>query len=135
LCLAWSQTIGLASPLPAYGKACHQFHAGVFDALSPQVRIRQHCFQCLSADAPEADQHVAWGLGWGLEPDAGSFFHWGDNGGFKAFVVGSRSDRSAVVVFTNGSNGLAIMPDVIHQLMPGDHPAFAWLGYDPRVAH
>jgi CubicO group peptidase (beta-lactamase class C family) len=103
--------------------------------LDPQVRIRQHCFQCLSDDRPDADQHVAWGLGWGLEPDGGSFFHWGDNGGFKAFVVGSLSDRSAVVVFTNGSNGLAIMPDVIHQLMPGDHPAFAWLGYDPRVAH
>jgi CubicO group peptidase (beta-lactamase class C family) len=102
--------------------------------LDPQVRIRQHCFQCLSADRPDADQHVAWGLGWGLEPDAGSFFHWGDNGRFKAFVVGSRSDRSAAVVFTNGSNGLAIMPDVINQLMPGDHPAFAWLDY-PRLAH
>jgi CubicO group peptidase (beta-lactamase class C family) len=99
--------------------------------LEPQVRIRQHCFQCLSADSPDADQHVAWGLGWGLEPDGGTFFHWGDNGRFKAFVTGSLADRSAVVVFTNGSNGLAIMPDVIDLLMPADHPAFAWLDY-PR---
>jgi CubicO group peptidase (beta-lactamase class C family) len=97
--------------------------------LAPQVRLRQHCIECLSTDGQDADQHVAWGLGWGLEPDAGSFFHWGDNGQFKAFVAGSLADRSAVVVFTNGYNGMAIMPDVINQLMPGDHPAFIWLNY------
>ena len=81
-----------------------------------------------------ADQHIAWGLGWGLEPDAGSFFHWGDNGQFKAFVIGSLKDRSALVVFTNGSNGMAIMPDVIDRLMPGDHPAFLWLNYSRNVS-
>ena len=97
--------------------------------LDPQVRLRQHCIECLATDGQDADQHVAWGLGWGLEPDAGSFFHWGDNGQFKAFVAGSPADRSAVVVFTNGYNGMAIMPDVINQLMPGNHPAFIWLNY------
>jgi CubicO group peptidase (beta-lactamase class C family) len=100
--------------------------------LDPQVRLRQHCRNCLLEDRSDADQHVAWGLGWGLEPDVGSFFHWGDNEEFKAFVTGSLSNRSAVVVFTNGSNGMAIMPDVINQLLPGDHPAFAWLDY-PRT--
>jgi CubicO group peptidase (beta-lactamase class C family) len=99
--------------------------------LDPQVSLRQRCIQCLSTDGQDANQHIAWGLGWGLEPDGGSFFHWGDNGQSKAFVVGSVMDRSAVVVFTNGTNGMAIMPEVIHQLMPGDHPAFAWLNY-PR---
>jgi CubicO group peptidase (beta-lactamase class C family) len=97
--------------------------------LDPQVRLRQHCIQCISTDRSDADQHVAWGLGWGLEPNGGTFFHWGDNDQFKAFVIGSRSDRSALVVFTNGFNGMAIMPDIVHQLMPGDHPAFAWLDY------
>jgi CubicO group peptidase (beta-lactamase class C family) len=97
--------------------------------LDPQVRLRQHCIECLSNDGQDADQHVAWGLGWGLEADAGSFFHWGDNGQFKAFVAGSLADRSAVVVFTNGYNGMAIMPDVINQLMPGDYLAFIWLNY------
>src|SRR5665213_398249 len=100
--------------------------------LDPQIRLRQHCRNCLSEDRSDADQHVAWGLGWGLEPDSCSFFHWGDNEEFKAFVTGALSKRSAVVVFTNGANGMAIMPDVINQLLPGDHPAFAWLGY-PRT--
>lgn len=44
-------------------------------------------------------------------------------------MAGSPADRSAVVVFTNGYNGMAIMPDVINQLMPGNHPAFIWLNY------
>jgi CubicO group peptidase (beta-lactamase class C family) len=102
--------------------------------LDPQIRLRQRCIQCISTDVQDGDQHVAWGLGWGLEPDQGSFFHWGDNGQFKAFVTGSPKDRSAVVVFTNGSNGMAIMPEVIDQLMPGDHPAFAWLNYSHNVS-
>lgn len=102
--------------------------------LDPQVRLRQHCVQCLSTDKADADQHIAWGLGWGLEPDGGTFFHWGDNDQFKAFVMGSLRDHSAAVVFTNGFNGMAIMPEVINQLMPGDHPAFLWLNYSQNVA-
>lgn len=98
--------------------------------LKPQIRLHQRCIECIQSDMPDADQHVAWGLGWGLEPDQGLFFHWGDNGGFKAFVVGSVSTQSAVVVFTNGFNGMAIMPEIIGQLMPGENPAFAWLNYD-----
>jgi CubicO group peptidase (beta-lactamase class C family) len=100
--------------------------------LAPQVRLRRPCRQCLSDSLPEADQRVAWGLGWRLEPESGTFFHWGDNGRFKAFVIGSMAERSAVVAFANGENGMAIMPDLIHQLMPGDHPVFGWLNY-PRV--
>jgi len=101
--------------------------------LAPQIRLRQHCIECTATDAQDADQHVAWGLGWGLEPDAGSFFHWGSNDGFRAFVVGSLTDHSAVVVLSNGDNGMAIMPDLIDQLMPGDHPSFKWLDHSGDI--
>jgi hypothetical protein len=96
------------------------------------VRLRRHCRQCLTPSAPDADQRVAWALGWGLEPEGGTFFHWGDNGRFKAFVMGAVAERSAVVAFANGENGMAIMPDLIDQVMPGDHPVFGWLNY-PRI--
>jgi CubicO group peptidase (beta-lactamase class C family) len=99
--------------------------------LQPQVRLNQQCFQCIGSTAPEGDQRVAWGLGWGLEPDAGTFFHWGDAGRTKSFAVGSVAKRTAVVVLVNGANGMVIMPDLTEELMPGDHPAFAWLNY-PR---
>jgi len=97
--------------------------------LEPQIRLLAHCFDCLAADRSNTDQHVAWGLGWGLEPDGGSFFHWGDNGGFKAFAIGSPSQRSGLVIFTNGRNGMEVMPAVVKPLMPGDHPAFTWLDH------
>jgi CubicO group peptidase (beta-lactamase class C family) len=99
--------------------------------LDPQVRIQWHRYQCLSPNVPAADQRVAWGLGWGLEPDDAAFFHWGDNGRFKAFAMGSVVRRSATVVFANGENGMSIIPELIDQLMPGDHPVFKWLDY-PR---
>ena len=99
--------------------------------LDPQVRLQQQCFQCIESTAPEGDQRVAWGLGWGLEAGAGTFFHWGDAGRFKSFAIGSVARRSAVVVLANGTNGMVIMPALIEKLMPGDHPVFEWLNY-PR---
>jgi CubicO group peptidase (beta-lactamase class C family) len=99
--------------------------------LQPQVRLKQQCFLCIDSKAPEGDQRVAWGLGWGLEADAGTFFHWGDAGRYMSFAVGSVAKRSGVVVLVNGANGMVIMPDLVGELMPGDHPAFAWLNY-PR---
>jgi hypothetical protein len=80
--------------------------------LAPMVKLNQSCIECIDVNMPGSDQHVAWGLG-GLEPEQGTFFHWGDNGEFKAFVVGSVKKHTAVVVFANGSNGMAVMPDII----------------------
>jgi len=101
--------------------------------LSPQVTLHRRCVECLIPDMPESDTQVAWGLGWGLEPQSGTFFQWGDNdrGRFKAFAMGSLQGRSAVVVFTNSFNGMSIMPELVDGTLPGSHPAFHWLNY-PR---
>lgn len=101
--------------------------------LTPQVRLRQRCYVCHAAELPEQDQRIAWGLGWGLEPDRGTFFHWGDNGRFKTFAIGSVKGRSALVIFTNGANGMAVIPDIVDRWMPGDRPVFRWLNYPRRV--
>jgi CubicO group peptidase (beta-lactamase class C family) len=103
--------------------------------LVPQVNVGRYCVQCLAADAPEVEPDVAWGLGWGLEPSSDTFFHWGDNdrGRFKAFVMGSPQRRSGIVVFTNGSNGMAIMPELVGEILPGEHPVFDWLNYPRHV--
>jgi hypothetical protein len=91
------------------------------------VWLRQRCFLCIDTTAPEGDQHV----GWGLEPDPGTFFNWGDAGRYMTFAASSVAKRSGVVVLVNGANGMVIMPDMVSEMMPGDHPAFAWLNY-PR---
>jgi CubicO group peptidase (beta-lactamase class C family) len=99
--------------------------------LEPQVHLRRRCVHWFRPDLQEDDTQVAWGLGWGLEPESGTFFQWGDNdrGRFKAFAMGSKQQRCAVVVFTNGFHGMAIMPDLIGDSLSGPHPAFAWLSY------
>lgn len=34
--------------------------------LRPQIALFQRCIECLDSNAAKSDQHVAWGLGWGL---------------------------------------------------------------------
>jgi CubicO group peptidase (beta-lactamase class C family) len=72
---------------------------------------------------------IAWGLGWGLATTAAgaTFWHWGDNPGYKCFAVALRDTRTGVVVMTNGDAGLAVCGWIVHRAQAGNHPAFGWL--------
>ena len=71
---------------------------------------------------------IQWGLGVGLQTEASgtTFWHWGDNFGFKNFFIADPSRRSAIAVFTNGQNGRAIYERVVREAR-GDQPAFVWI--------
>jgi hypothetical protein len=80
--------------------------------------------------------HVAWGLGWGVQDsDRGrSIWHWGDNGIFRAFVVGYPDTEDGVVYFTNSEAGLSVVEDLLTVFFEDTFWAARWLEY-PRWDH
>ncbi|RYZ04813.1 MAG: class A beta-lactamase-related serine hydrolase [Comamonadaceae bacterium] len=81
----------------------------------------------VQADSPETQDDVAWGLGWGLEPSQGCFFHWGHMPGFRAFVMGHPATKDAVVWFANSARGLRLGRSILPAVIPGRHEAMDWL--------
>jgi CubicO group peptidase (beta-lactamase class C family) len=75
------------------------------------------------------NQALGWGSGIGLETTGGRKYvwHWGDNPGFKNFVVGEPATGAALVVFTNGNAGQRAYERVIRARTGIDHPAFLWI--------
>ena len=81
------------------------------EMLSPQMKV---------------SSAISWGLGIGLETYKGRqyFWHWGDNGVFKDFMIGDPASGSGIVVFTNGSQGHRMWQRIVAEAMGRDHPAF-----------
>lgn len=100
--------------------------------LMPHMSVRRRGILALRPEGADEDTGVSWGLGWGLEPAQGIFFQWGDSneGRHKTFAMGSISEQKAMVILTNGSLGMAIVPELVEGLFPGNHPCFEWLGYE-----
>ncbi|WP_349311640.1 serine hydrolase domain-containing protein [Brevundimonas subvibrioides] len=72
---------------------------------------------------------VKWGLGWGLEPSEGRFFHYGDDGAAKSYVAGSLTGRRAVAYFANTTYGLAPAREIVSSAFPGPQPGIDWIDY------
>lgn len=77
----------------------------------------------------EVNEAIRWGLGLGLETNDGrpTFWHWGDNPGYKNFVVGDSGEGTAIVVFTNANSGQAVYERVIRAETGRDRAAFLWI--------
>ena len=69
---------------------------------------------------------LGWGLGWGMETGAKNTFiwQWGNNPGYRAFVMASTSSGDAVVMLTNSEDGLAMAEPIVKTVLPGAHSAF-----------
>ncbi len=69
---------------------------------------------------------LGWGLGWGVERGEKETFiwQWGNNPGYRAFVMASVSSGDAVVMFTNSEEGLAMAEPIVATVLPGTHNVF-----------
>lgn len=69
---------------------------------------------------------LGWGLGWGVERGEKETFiwQWGNNPGYRAFVMASTSSGDAAVMFTNSEEGLAMAEPIIATVLPGTHSVF-----------
>jgi len=98
----------------------------------PQVPVDPECTNCTEHAPKELSKSVFWGLGVGIQEtkEGESLWHWGDNGAFKCFMLAYPKQRSGLVLFTNGENGLSIASEVVQFALGGELPAFQWIKYD-----
>jgi CubicO group peptidase (beta-lactamase class C family) len=99
------------------------------EMLRPQIKVQEGSTNSIENYTGQLSNSVSWGLGWGIQCTEmeDSFWHWGDNGGFKSFILGSKSNKNAIIIFTNGSNGLTVISEIIKKYTGVPQPALDWL--------
>jgi CubicO group peptidase (beta-lactamase class C family) len=100
--------------------------------LTPQIKVSESGTNNTARAPEKLSPTISWGLSWGLQTtgDGVSFWHWGDNGDSKAYIVAFERQKLGVVIFANSSTGLSIAREIVDLAVGGDHPALAWLKYD-----
>lgn len=70
--------------------------------------------------------NLGWGLGWGIERTQDDLYvwHWGNNTGYRAFVIASIRTGDGFVMLTNSENGLELAEPITRKILPGEHKIF-----------
>lgn len=104
----------------------------IHEMVRPQIKLPQNGPESIEKYSKELSSWLSWALGWGIQSinQIDSFWHWGDNGGFKSFILASKNNNSAIIIFTNSSNGLMIISDIINKYKGFSQPAFEWVEKD-----
>lgn len=103
------------------------------DMWSPQVTLDATCMICIGQEMRHPSASLAWGLGWGLETAGAdtTIWHWGDTQDMHAFVLAVPARQQALVVMTNGENGMTLIPQLSAQVLGRPHSAYEWLRVGP----
>jgi len=61
----------------------------IHEMLRPHVKLPIISPDSIKNVPNELSDALSWGLGWGIQSinQTDSFWHWGDNGGFKSFIL------------------------------------------------
>ena len=102
--------------------------AGDYARFVAAVLADHDLLQAMSEPAVDIDRDLgfSWGPGWGVwrGPNQRFIWHWGDNPGFKAFVIASADRGDGLVILTNSDNGLDLASDLVDTMLPEAHGAF-----------
>ncbi len=126
-------TMALERPLAAFSLYTSAADYGKFlvKVLDDGGMLAQLTASTVVADAGVG---VEWGLGWGIErvQDDIHIWHWGNNTGYRAFVIASLRTGDGFVMLTNGENGLALAEPVSRKILGVEHKLFqaSMLGTD-----
>ena len=83
----------------------------------------------LITDAPVAVDprlRLSWGNGWGIESVGPRqyLWQWGNNPGYRAFVMADPASGTGFVLLTNSDRGLALSEPIAHAVLPDEHRVF-----------
>ena len=76
-----------------------------------------------------SEERVGWGLGWGIQiyDERDWIWHWGDNGCYRAFALGTPESGDGVVILTNSENGQRVIRPILEAIAGPNLPALDWL--------
>lgn len=100
--------------------------------LTPQIKVGEGGPNHINGPPEKLSPSISWGLGWGLQMtgDGLSFWHWGDNGDCKAYIVAFEKQKLGMVVFADSATGLSIVREIVADAVGGEQPALTWLKYE-----
>ena len=102
------------------------FLARIVSLPSDQAAIRQK----ISTPVSQMNSALGWALGFGIEHEGTQpryLWQWGDNGGWKNFFLAHPESQTAIVMFTNGDNGMRVVERVMKAATGNDQAAFFWI--------
>ncbi|WP_423016467.1 serine hydrolase domain-containing protein [Undibacterium sp. Di27W] len=129
---------------PRYAVAAASLHTSIGDyARFVQAVLQDSALQQqILAHPVTTDQanQLEWGLGWGLSLTHGAtpaplLWHWGNNYGYRAFVIAAPDSGDAMVLLTNSDQGLKLAPALTASIIPGELSLFQFsmLGLKPGI--
>lgn len=67
--------------------------------------------------------NLSWGLGWGIEhsDDGAHLWQWGNNPGYRAFVMALPNKGDGLVLLTNSDGGLKMVEPILRANLAGEH--------------
>ncbi|WP_288407929.1 serine hydrolase domain-containing protein [uncultured Herbaspirillum sp.] len=112
-------------PVAAFTLYTNAHDYGLF--LSALLKDQAILEQIAASPIPVSQKlNLSWGLGWGLEENKENVFlwHWGNNPGYRSFVMVSPATGDGFVMFSNSDKGLAIAEPLGKMIFPGQHRLF-----------